>query len=361
MKTSSIFCSLFILNFLLSVPLSLAQNQNDSSDANNNYNTQFSPSLAIIVVILVAALFLMGFFSIYIRHCADSPSGTALPITAGGGRSRRAARGLDPAVIETFPILEYSEVKIHKIGKEILECAVCLCEFEDTETLRLIPKCDHVFHPECIDEWLSSHTTCPVCRANLVPQPGESVHAVPLVATADLEAQTDAAVDAAAPEEEAAVASSEPEVISIPKSLTLNRNRTTRASRSSRRRNFPRSHSTGHSVVQPGENTDRFTLRLPVAVRREIINRELQRSNSLLVLPREGSSRQGSSRGRTLRRLDRSFKSDRWVLTMAPPFLVRGTSVRSPKVVDSTGGEGTSSSTAPILPPSAVDSARPPV
>ncbi|RYR02270.1 hypothetical protein Ahy_B06g081084 isoform B [Arachis hypogaea] len=288
----------------------------------------------------------MGFFSIYIRHCADSPSGTVLP-TTGGGRSRRGARGLDPAVIETFPILEYSEVKIHKIGKEVLECAVCLCEFEDTETLRLIPKCDHVFHPECIDEWLASHTTCPVCRANLVPQPGESVHAVPLVPTTD---------DA----EGGVVASSEPEVIAIPKSLTLNRNRTTRGS--NRRRQFPRSHSTGHSLVQPGENTDRFTLRLPVAVRREIINRELQRSNSLLVLPRDGSSRQGSSRGRTLRRLDRSFKSDRWVLTMAPPFLVRGSSVRSPKVVDSTGGAGAaSSSTAPILPPSAVDSARPPV
>ncbi|KAL2924561.1 E3 ubiquitin-protein ligase ATL31 [Bienertia sinuspersici] len=27
----------------------------------------------------------------------------------------------------------------------------CLNEFEDKETLRLLPVCDHVFHPECID------------------------------------------------------------------------------------------------------------------------------------------------------------------------------------------------------------------
>ncbi|KAF9602633.1 hypothetical protein IFM89_030521 [Coptis chinensis] len=63
----------------------------------------------------------------------------------------------------------YSVVKGLKIGKGALECAVCLNEFGNDETLRLLPKCDNVFHPECIDAWLASHTTCPVCRANLTP------------------------------------------------------------------------------------------------------------------------------------------------------------------------------------------------
>ncbi|KAJ1417099.1 Zinc finger, RING-type [Sesbania bispinosa] len=311
----------------------------------------------------------MGFFSIYIRQCADTPSNSVLPLTHA--RSRRAARGLDPAVIETFPILEYSEVKMHKIGKEALECAVCLCEFEDTETLRLIPKCDHVFHPECIDEWLGSHTTCPVCRANLVPQPGESVE------SRDTEAQNDAVSLQNPPEQSNADVDRvlpEPEVIPVDK--TLNRNRT-RGSRSNRTRRFPRSHSTGHSLIQPGENTARFTLRLPLEVRKQVMNRQLQRASSLIVLPRESSSRQGyrtgegSSRGR-LRRLDRSFKSDRWVFTrsfksdrwvftMAPPFLVRASSIKTPKVGNGDGEGTSSSSTAPIMPPSAVDSARPPV
>ena len=367
--TTSYLCHCFLLILFFFTPLAVAQTPNNNDISGPNYNQQFNPSLAIIIVILVAALFLMGFFSIYIRRCADSPTAGVLPTTATGGRSRRA-RGLDQAVIDTFPILEYSEVKIHMIGKEVLECAVCLCEFEDTETLRLIPKCDHVFHPECIDEWLGSHTTCPVCRTNLVPQPGESVHGLPLLPNLDahdVEAQNDAVVTTA-PEQQQQVNAdaervvSEPELVTLDKSKTLNRNRT-RGSRSSRRRRFPRSHSTGHSLVQPGENTDRFTLRLPEGVRREIINRELQQANSLLVLPREGSSRQGSSRGRIWRRLDRSFKSDRWSFTRAPSILLRGTSVRSPRVVDSSG-EGTSSSasaSAPIMPPSTVDSARPPV
>ena len=83
------------------------------------------------------------------------------------------ARGLNSSDIERFPTFVYSAVKAHKKGKEGLECAVCLNEFEDDETLRLLPKCNHVFHSDCIDLWLAFHVTCPVCRANLTPKPGE--------------------------------------------------------------------------------------------------------------------------------------------------------------------------------------------
>ncbi|KAF3333089.1 E3 ubiquitin-protein ligase ATL6-like protein [Carex littledalei] len=78
-------------------------------------------------------------------------------------------RGLDAAVLETFPIMVYSEVKEHQIGKGSVECAVCLCEFQDDENIRLLPKCIHMFHPDCIDEWLLSHVTCPLCRCILTP------------------------------------------------------------------------------------------------------------------------------------------------------------------------------------------------
>ncbi|KAK7277899.1 hypothetical protein RJT34_22918 [Clitoria ternatea] len=327
-----------------------AQPGNNNSQDDNYYN-RFSPSMAIIIVILIAALFLMGFFSIYIRHCADSPSSSIRNLATVAGRSRRAARGLDPAVIESFPTLEYSTVKMHKIGKATLECAVCLNEFEDTETLRLIPKCDHVFHPECIDEWLASHTTCPVCRANLAPQPGESVRGIPLfnAQAQDIEAQNEPVEPVPEHQDAVAVDVPEPEVLCL--NQTLNRNRT-RGSRSGRPRRFPRSHSTGHSLVQPGEDTERFTLRLPEEVRKQLLNSELHRARSLVMLPREGSSRrgyrtggEGSSRGRGSRRLDRGFKSDRWVFTMAPPFLVRASSIRSPRVA-SNAVEGTSTSAA---------------
>ncbi|KAI5065685.1 hypothetical protein GOP47_0020380, partial [Adiantum capillus-veneris] len=70
--------------------------------------------------------------------------------------------GLDKSIIEALPIFSY---KIPSSEEEpLLECAVCLCEFEENEKGRLLPSCKHSFHSECIDMWFHSHTTCPLCR-----------------------------------------------------------------------------------------------------------------------------------------------------------------------------------------------------
>ncbi|KHN26534.1 RING-H2 finger protein ATL2 [Glycine soja] len=61
------------------------------------------------------------------------------------------------------------------------ECAVCLSEFEPGETGRVLPKCNHSFHIECIDMWFHSHDTCPLCRAPVerAPEPEVVVITVP--------------------------------------------------------------------------------------------------------------------------------------------------------------------------------------
>ncbi|XP_031105889.1 RING-H2 finger protein ATL3-like [Ipomoea triloba] len=69
-------------------------------------------------------------------------------------------RGLDPSVLKTIPVVEVSP----KEFKDGLECAVCLCEVSEGEKARLLPKCNHGFHVECIDMWFQSHSTCPLCR-----------------------------------------------------------------------------------------------------------------------------------------------------------------------------------------------------
>lgn len=54
--------------------------------------------------------------------------------------------------------------------KEGLDCAVCLTRFEPAELLRLLPKCKHAFHVECVDTWLDAHSTCPLCRHHVDPE-----------------------------------------------------------------------------------------------------------------------------------------------------------------------------------------------
>ena len=107
--------------------------------------------------------------------------------------------GLDKGVIESLPIFSYKgtsqscHVKPNNVIKEnyalsqqqqqdddddggggndeeeqrsygVLECAVCLCEFEAYEKGRFLPSCHHSFHIDCIDMWFISHSTCPLCR-----------------------------------------------------------------------------------------------------------------------------------------------------------------------------------------------------
>ncbi|EFH45465.1 hypothetical protein ARALYDRAFT_328381 [Arabidopsis lyrata subsp. lyrata] len=73
--------------------------------------------------------------------------------------------GLNPTVISSIKVCQYSK----KDGVvEGTDCSVCLSEFEEEETLRLLPKCKHAFHLSCIDTWLRSHTNCPLCRAPIV-------------------------------------------------------------------------------------------------------------------------------------------------------------------------------------------------
>ncbi|XP_074364085.1 RING-H2 finger protein ATL54-like, partial [Apium graveolens] len=74
--------------------------------------------------------------------------------------------GLQSSVINSITIFKYK--KFDKLI-EGTDCSVCLTEFQDDETLRLLPKCNHAFHIPCIDTWLRSHTTCPLCRAGIVP------------------------------------------------------------------------------------------------------------------------------------------------------------------------------------------------
>lgn len=73
--------------------------------------------------------------------------------------------GLPQSVIDSISVFNYRKDEGLTDGTG---CSVCLSEFEEDETLRLLPKCSHAFHIQCIDTWLTSHKNCPLCRAPIV-------------------------------------------------------------------------------------------------------------------------------------------------------------------------------------------------
>ena len=314
----------------------------------------FDKRMAIIMVILVSVFFVIGILSVYMRTCTDRQIRGRLDLAiAVGGSNRRSrmARGLEASTVGTFPTFVYSTVKGLKIGKGSLECAVCLNEFEDDETLRLLPKCSHVFHTECIDAWLASHNTCPVCRANLVPIPGEiQSTAIQILDPDNDSGQPEHRSDTDGTQARVADNQSGECDIESPNANLVNHGQRTNPSRPARSRStgfgltgiFPRSHSTGHSLVQPGENHERFTLRLPEEVRSRLMNSSLNRANSCVAFPRVRSSRRGyrSASGGSGRGRNYLFaRSDRWRLSFTPTFISRTGSVRSPKLEMDTVGE----------------------
>ncbi|KAF5739762.1 RING-H2 finger protein ATL11-like [Tripterygium wilfordii] len=344
---SSTFYLKLLLLLLYGLPYGTAQpsRTNPATPPNDfSFGQRFNPSLAIVMMVIVSIFFLLGFISVYIRQCGGARYGRPNldPNGLGGnGRRSRAVRGLDPEVISTFPTFVYSAVKGLKIGNGSLECAVCINEFEDDETLRLIPKCSHAFHPECIDAWLGSHVTCPVCRANLVPKPGEVDNSTVHMFGPDriLDPQSDVSIHVAEDNADRGLSMQPPELNMINPTI---HNRPPRSKSTGWRLTslFPRSHSTGHSLVQAGDNHERFTLRLPVDLRNQLINSTLNRSKSCVGFPRAQSSKKGfrsASTGRSVsgrnyfqyERFGQEGRPDRWVFTPTPPFLTRAGSVRS--------------------------------
>ncbi|XP_051120578.1 RING-H2 finger protein ATL57-like [Andrographis paniculata] len=127
-----------------------------------NPTTPFDSSMALTILVLLTALFFMGFFSVYIRRftAAEEENSQSPPRRAAPPPQEK--RGLDPCAVESLPVAAYGAATKHPM---IDDCPICLGEFRDGDTVKAIPYCGHVFHPKCLDTWLWSHVTCPLCRS----------------------------------------------------------------------------------------------------------------------------------------------------------------------------------------------------
>ncbi|KAK7351551.1 hypothetical protein VNO77_11095 [Canavalia gladiata] len=139
-------------------------------------SSSFKPGIAVVVCVLSTMFSLTFLLLIYVKHCnggnIESGGGN---ITGGGNSTSRAVpplsgrknSGIDRCIVESLPVFRFGSLRGQKEG---LDCAVCLMKFEGAEVLRLLPKCKHAFHVECVDTWLDAHSTCPLCRYRVDPE-----------------------------------------------------------------------------------------------------------------------------------------------------------------------------------------------
>ena len=82
---------------------------------------------------------------------------------------------LDPLKEEAFKTCKEINEKICRATKiksndDILNtsCLICMENYKENEYKRILPLCNHVYHKKCIDKWLKTTATCPVCRTKLL-------------------------------------------------------------------------------------------------------------------------------------------------------------------------------------------------
>ncbi|KAL6564464.1 hypothetical protein OROMI_015914 [Orobanche minor] len=134
------------------------------------------PTLALAIIGITTAAFLLLSYYIFATRCCFrwqlvDPLGRFSirwaqpdedPLTSYSPSWQ--GRGLNELLIRDIPTFQFS-----KNGRELAtgssKCVVCLNEFRDRETLRVLPKCSHAFHLDCIDVWFLNNSNCPICRS----------------------------------------------------------------------------------------------------------------------------------------------------------------------------------------------------
>ncbi|KAI3821359.1 hypothetical protein L1987_08925 [Smallanthus sonchifolius] len=135
--------------------------------------------LAFAFTLAFTLLLFLSLYLFYLRLCrlghrrASQWSEPELSSASNVVSTEQVELGVKKELREMLPVIVFKET--FSVTDTI--CSVCLGDYQAEDRLQQIPACKHAFHVECIDNWLSTHTTCPLCRISLLassptePQP----------------------------------------------------------------------------------------------------------------------------------------------------------------------------------------------
>uniref|UniRef100_A0ACD5ZK00 Uncharacterized protein n=1 Tax=Avena sativa TaxID=4498 RepID=A0ACD5ZK00_AVESA len=145
-----------------------------------------APNMALGAILTTSTIFLLFvIFALVIccLQCCINNSSRMRPSGAVSAASGARDKGVDPELLRSLPVTVYRAAAAPRgsaAAEDVgLECAVCLSELEDGEEARFLPRCGHGFHARCVDTWLASHSTCPLCRVT-VAKPDASLTVLPV-------------------------------------------------------------------------------------------------------------------------------------------------------------------------------------
>ncbi|GJM89938.1 hypothetical protein PR202_ga06168 [Eleusine coracana subsp. coracana] len=150
-----------------------SSSENGSDPPGVGIKVSFRPSVAIVVGIFAMIFSLTFLLLMYAKFCHPSSS-SLVPavrrqqqVSAANNEQQQQQEvhdgaGVSKAVIESLPFFRFATLRGARQG---MECSVCLSRFDDADVLRLLPRCRHAFHLDCVDRWLQSNASCPLCRA----------------------------------------------------------------------------------------------------------------------------------------------------------------------------------------------------
>ncbi|KAK3228107.1 hypothetical protein Dsin_007969 [Dipteronia sinensis] len=120
------------------------------------------------IPVLFSVILILLFYLFYLKRRASILSSSAppiLPTTSNQASPYIPSMGWNVDIRGKLPIVLFDEeLKINDT-----QCCVCLGEFEIKEELLQVPSCKHVFHVDCLNNWLQSNRTCPLCRCYIIP------------------------------------------------------------------------------------------------------------------------------------------------------------------------------------------------